>query len=334
MNLKNNSFLLLLLLVLFCACNKNIVSNKEVSKPISIIIHGGAGNFKESDMTPVARKEYENTLRLAIDTAYQVLEKGGSAVDAVELAIIVMEDSPLFNAGRGSVFNAEGKIEMEASIMDGSNRKAGAVTNVQLVKNPISLCKHIMLNADQFYLSGEGALAYAKKNGLKIETKEYFETESRWKKYEKAKKKNASELDHDEKMGTVGAVAMDKNGNIAAGTSTGGLNFKKFGRIADSSIIGAGTFADNTTCAISCTGLGEYFIRTSAAHEVSAQIKYKKVSLKDAMHDVLFEQIKPMKGRGGMIGIDSQGNVAAEFTTTGMYRAWKTSTGKSEVKIF
>lgn len=334
MNLKNNSFLLFLLIVISSACNKNIVSIKEMNQPISIIIHGGAGNFKESDMTAESRKEYEKTLKLALDTAYQVLEKGGSAVDAVELAIIVMEDSPLFNAGRGSVFNAEGKIEMEASIMDGSNLKAGAVTNVQLVKNPISLCKHIMQNADQFYLSGQGAFEYAKNNGLKIETKEYFETESRWKKYEKAKKKNASELDHDEKMGTVGAVALDKNGNLAAGTSTGGLNFKKFGRIADSSIIGAGTYADNAACGISCTGLGEYFIRTAAAHEVIAQIKYKKVSLQQAMHNVLFDQIKPMKGRGGMIGVDKQGNVIAEFTTTGMYRAWKTSSGKSEVKIF
>ncbi len=327
-------YLCFLLVLSLFSCHRNMMENISKEKKYSIAIHGGAGNFKESDMSAESAAEYKQTLQLAIDAGYKILDGGGTSLDAVEAAINIMEDSPLFNAGKGSVFNADKNIEMEASIMDGNSHKAGAVTNVQFVRNPITLCKYLLLNADQFYLSGQGALDYAKKNGLKIEPKEYFETEMRLKKYEKAKEKNQTSLDHEDKMGTVGAVAIDKNGNIAAGTSTGGLNYKKFGRIADSSIIGAGTYADNNTCGISCTGLGEYFIRTVAAHEVSSLMKYKNLSLKDAIHNVLFEQIKLMKGRGGMIGIDKNGDVILDFTTTGMYRAYKSSNGGSEVKIF
>lgn len=330
---KINHFFLLLLATFIIGCNKR--SNlQDTDIPFAIVIHGGAGNIKKESLDLEKQLQYTNALQQSLDAGYLILEKGGSAVEAVEAAIIVLEDSPLFNAGRGSVFNENGDIEMEAAIMDGQNIKAGCVTNVQFVKNPISLCKHILHNTDQFFLSGDGALKYARINGIPLESKEYFETEERRKKFEKAKKGNNSSLDHEEKMGTVGAVAIDRKGNICAGTSTGGLNNKKFGRIADSSIIGAGTYANNLTCGISCTGLGEYFIRTSAAHEVSALIKYKNLPLAKALHTVLFDQIKPLKGRGGMIGIDFRGNVFYDFTTTAMFRAYKSSKTGSEVKIF
>ncbi len=336
-----------------------------MSNNFAVIIHGGSGNINAEKLHGQKRYEYLTELKESIDKAYLILENGGSSINAVTEAICHLEDCPLFNAGKGSVFNSLGEIEMDASIMDGCEMQAGAVTNVQLVKNPILLAKEIMNHSKHILLSGEGAAHFALKQKLKIMPKEYFETEMRRKKYLKAKKRDKVELDHDErvhkekvrdkkarnekikesqgeitdgvkdeKMGTVGAVAIDKSGNIAAGTSTGGLNYKKFGRIGDSAIIGSGTFAENASCGISCTGLGEYFMITSAAHEVAALMKYKQLSLKDAIQNVLFEQVEPLGGRGGIIAIDHKGNVEYGFTTTGMFRAYKSSDGSQEAKIF
>jgi L-asparaginase / beta-aspartyl-peptidase len=322
-------------IVLICfGCSRKATNSKMDKKYFGIVIHGGAGNFKKEDQTIEEAMAYEKALTLAIESGYSILENGGSSIDAVEIAIKSLEDSPLFNAGKGSVYNSKGEIEMDASIMDGKSMDAGAVACVQLVKNPISLARTIMEKSDYILLNNEGALEFAKKYGLPIETPEYFKTELRYKKYLKAKKNDKVELDHEDKMGTVGAVALDKNGNIAAGTSTGGLNYKKFGRIGDSALIGAGTYANNKSCGISCTGLGEYFIKTSAAHNVSSLILYNKMSLKEAIHKVLFEDIVPLGGRGGIIGIDKNGSIVVDKTTSGMYRAYKSSTTPLEVKIF
>ena len=299
-----------------------------------IIIHGGAGNFSEAKMTNAKRADYRAALDSAITVGYSILDEGGEAIDAVTKTIAILEDSPLFNAGKGSVFNAQGVIEMDASIMNGATLNAGAVAAVQRVKNPILLARKIMEESEHVFLSGEGALNFAKKHHVERRSKEYFETEKRYKKYKRAKKRDKVELDHDEKMGTVGAVAMDRSGNVVAGTSTGGLNFKKYGRIGDSPVIGAGNYADNNSCAVSCTGIGEYFIRTNAAHEVSSLMKYKKLTIREAVRDVLFNQIVPLGGRGGIIAIDSHGEIACEFSTTGMYRAWQSSAGQKEIMIF
>lgn len=332
--MKFKTVYFLLLIFFTFGCIKYQKQLQKTDKIYSIVIHGGAGNFKKADLTKDEITAYEQALTMATEAGYQILENNGSSIDAVEAAIKVMEDSPLFNAGKGSVFNSKGEIEMDASIMDGSTLDAGSVACVKLVKNPISLAKKIMIASEYVMLDSEGALEFAKANNIPLEKKEYFETEMRYKKYLRAKKKNKAGLDHDEKMGTVGAVAFDKMGNIAAGTSTGGLNYKKFGRIGDSPIIGSGTYADNKTCGISCTGLGEYFMKTSAAFNTSAMMRYGNQSLKAAMHHVLHKQIVPLGGRGGMIGIDNAGSIVIDKTTTGMYRAYKSSNNKLEVKIF
>lgn len=305
-----------------------------MKKNHAIIIHGGSGNIDRAKLSDSQIKEYKNDLDIAKQTSFAILDKGGNAMEAVCQAICILEDSPIFNAGKGSVFNAEGEIEMDASIMNGKNLKAGAICNVKLVRNPILLANKVLEESEHILLNGQGALNFAREHRLKLESKEYFETEKRRAKYLLAKERNQVELDHDEKMGTVGAVAIDKEGNIAAGTSTGGVNFKKYNRIGDSPIIGSGTYANNSTCGISCTGLGEHFIITSAAHEVSALMKYKNLTLKEAIAEVIFEQIVPLGGRGGIIGVDHYGNVEYGFSTTVMFRALKSSNGEEEVKIF
>ncbi len=320
-------------LLLTSNCTKKVAFMDVNTKNIAIVIHGGAGNFKKENQTSSENVAYESALKEAVEAGYSHLEKGGTSIEAVEIAIKLLEDCPLFNAGRGSVFNSAGIVEMDASIMDGKTLDAGAVAGVQLVKNPISLSRVIMDQSDYILLNHEGALEFAKKYNLPLESEEYFKTELRYKKYLKAKKNDKAGLDHDEKMGTVGAVAFDKSGNIAAGTSTGGLNYKKYGRIGDSALIGAGTYANNKTCGISCTGLGEYFIKTSAAHQVSSLILYKGLTLDKAMHSVLFEEIKVLGGRGGMIGIDKVGNIAIDKTTTGMYYAHKSASTPLKIHI-
>jgi L-asparaginase / beta-aspartyl-peptidase len=332
MRIKILCYLCSILFVL--GCSKHTLNKNMGVKNIGIVIHGGSGNFKKEDQTKEEAYAYHQALTEATEAGYKILENGGTSIEGVETAIKILEDCPLFNAGRGSVFNSKGEIEMDASIMDGKTLDAGAVGCVQLVKNPISLARTIMEKSEYILLDNVGALEFAKKYNLQLENLEYFKTEHRYKKYLKAKKNDKAELDHDDKMGTVGAVAIDKNGNIAAGTSTGGLNYKKFGRIGDSALIGAGTYANNKTCGISCTGLGEYFMKTSAASHISALMLYGKLSLKDAMHKVIHEEIKPLGGRGGIIGIDNKGNIEVDKNTTGMYRAYKSSTKPLEVKIF
>lgn len=303
-----------------------------------IVIHGGAGDLSIKDMTPSKEKVYRQVLEQAYSAGYAILEKGGNAMDAVQEAIVILEDSPLFNAGRGSVYTHEGKQEMDAAIMDGKNLEAGAVAGVTLVKNPIILARTILKKSKHVLLSSDQALDFAREHGLDIKTEDYFYDEFRYQQWQKAVGKNHVGLDHDEsgdkKFGTVGAVALDQQGNLAAATSTGGMVNKKYGRIGDSPLIGIGTYANNESCAISCTGHGEYFIRAVVAHDVSSRMAYRGDSLQVASDHVVFEVLSKIGGRGGLIGIDHLGNVVMPFNTTGMYRGYKTSDGEEFTGIF
>ncbi|MCD6544916.1 MAG: isoaspartyl peptidase/L-asparaginase [Flavobacteriaceae bacterium] len=322
----------------------NASKSKELS--FAIVIHGGAGTIKKEFISPEKEKKITKKLQEALNAGYGILNSGGSSLDAVQAAINVMENSPLFNAGKGAVFNSKGKNEMDASIMDGKTLNAGAVAGVQNIKNPINVARLVMDSIHHVLLSGKGAESFAKKYGIQFEDDAYFYTERRWNSLMKIKEKNGEKLlikstkelstnyVDEHKYGTVGAVAMDKNGNIAAATSTGGMTNKKFNRIGDSPIIGAGTYANNATCGISSTGTGEYFIRTLAAHETSNLVLYKNLSLKNALHEVIFNQIAPLGGDGGMIGLDKNGDVAWDFNTEGMYRGYKKSTGENVVKLY
>jgi len=263
----------------------------------------------------------------------------------VQAAINVMEDSPLFNAGKGSVYNSEGNQEMDAAIMDGKTLNAGAVAGVNHIKNPILAARMVMDSSEHVMLSGKGAEIMAKKFGIEMVDSAYFFTEKRLNQLREIQGQEKTQLDHtayliknelidDHKFGTVGAVAIDKNGNIAAGTSTGGMTNKKYGRIGDVPIIGAGTYANNLTCGISCTGTGEYFMRTVAGHEVSSLIKYKKLTPKEALHEVLFNQIGPLGGEGGIILLDKNGDVHWDFNSTGMFRGFKKSSGETKIEMF
>lgn len=324
-----------------------VSENKE--KPLALVIHGGAGTIKKENMTPEREAAYRAKLQEALDKGYAVLEQGGTAVEAVRSAINVMEDAPLFNAGRGAVFNSLGKQEMDASIMEGNTLNAGAVAGVTNIKNPINAAILVKDSTRHVMLSGDGAVEFAKQHGLTFEKDAYFFTEKRYKQLERAREKEKVTLDHsylideelmndkslidDHKFGTVGCVAIDGDGNIVAGTSTGGMTNKKYGRIGDSPIIGAGNYANNATCGISCTGTGEYFMRTLAAHETSNLMLYKEMGLKQAMKQVI-KQIGELGGTGGMIGLDKDGNVAWDFNTAGMYRGYKNSSGENVVEIY
>lgn len=303
-----------------------------------IAIHGGAGTVSKLKMTKWKAEAYRQALTRAYTVGYMVLEKGGSALEAVTQAVVVLEDCPLFNAGKGSVFNHYGQIEMDASLMNGKNLKAGAIAGVPNVKNPILLAEQIMKKSKHVILSGERALEFAKEKGLTIEPQSYFEEEERYKQYQRALAKDTVILDHDErensKFGTVGAVALDKKQNLAAATSTGGMVNKKYGRLGDSSLIGIGTYANNETCAISCTGHGEFYIRMVVAHEISARIKYGNQSLEQASHEVINEVLPKIGGRGGLIGIDRLGKIVLPFNTKGMYRGFKSASSGEYVGIF
>ncbi len=305
----------------------------------SLAIHGGAGTILKSKMTPEKEAAYKKGLSDALEVGAAILKEGGSALDAVEAAVRSLEDCPLFNAGKGSVFNALGKHEMDASIMDGRSREAGAVATVKNVKNPISLSRAVMEKSEHVFLVGEGADEFAKLNGLEFETDEYFHDEFRYNQWLKIKDTDGFQLDHsvekkDEKFGTVGAVAMDKDGNIAAATSTGGMTNKKFGRIGDSSIIGSGTFADNRTCAVSCTGSGEFFIRQVVAYDVACLMEFKGLSLQEASDEVIQKRLLEIDGDGGLIAVDAQGNIAMPFNTEGMYRACIKHDTPAEIRIY
>lgn len=306
----------------------------------TIAIHGGAGTISKKSMTPEKEAAYLKALNEALDAGYKVLEKNGNAVDAVKAAVIELENNILFNAGKGSVFTNTGTHEMDASIMDGRDLSAGAVAAVKNIRNPVELANAVMKKSEHVFLIGNGAEEFAKQNGIGFETDEYFFSEFRYKQLEKAKRLNETALDHDinindkEKFGTVGAVACDANGNLAAATSTGGMTNKQWGRVGDSPIIGAGTYANNKTCAISCTGHGEPFIRAVTAYDVSCLMEYKGLSLEDAMNVVVMDKLMKIDGDGGMIGVDAKGNTSLIFNSEGMYRALYSSDGAREVAIY
>ncbi len=310
----------------------------------SLAIHGGAGTILKEDMTSVLEQAYISSLEDALAVGYKILEEGGSAVNAVKASIVILEDNLLFNAGRGAVFTKKGLQEMDAAIMNGKDLLAGAVAGIRNVRNPIVLATEVMLNSNHVFLSGKGANDFAIKQGIKLEPDEYFFSQFRYDQWKQIRDSDNYSLDHthtgveelmkDKKFGTVGAVACDKNGNIAGATSTGGMTNKKYGRIGDSPLIGAGTYANNKTCAISCTGHGEPFIRAVASYDVSCLIEYKGMSLAEAIHEVVHVKLVKLNGEGGMIGVDAHGNVAMVFNSAGMYRAMKTSEGEKFTGIY
>jgi len=309
----------------------------DTSKVV-MVIHGGAGTIRRENMTPEKEAAIRGKLAEALQAGYGILSAGGSAVDAVEAAVNVMEDSPLFNAGKGAVFTGQGKNEMDASIMDGATMNAGAVASVLGIRNPISAARKVMEDSKHVMLVGAGAVAFAKAEGLAIEDSAYFFTQERWDALQRVKKEEASKADagNDDKHGTVGALALDANGHLAAATSTGGLTNKMWGRVGDSPIIGAGTYADDYTCAVSCSGVGEYFMRGLLAYDVAAQMRYGKKSLQAAVANVIHTKLTGMAGgdTGGMIALDGKGNVAMEFNTSGMYRGMIRGDGVAKTYLY
>lgn len=307
---------------------------------IALAIHGGAGTLLRKDITPEKELAYRNALSGALDKGYEVLEGGGTAIDAVAAAVVALEDHELFNAGRGSVYTSLGTHEMDASIMDGKSLEAGAVGAVKGVRNPVLLARAIMQYSGHVFLGGEGALEYARLRGLAIEEESYFHTALRHEQWIRAREEDRVALDHnitagnEKKFGTVGAVACDQFGNLASATSTGGMTNKKFGRMGDTPVIGAGTYANNLTCAISCTGHGELFLRAVAAYDVSALMEYRGLSLPAAMNIVVHEKLVAINGEGGMIGVDAAGNICMEFNSEGMYRASRTQEGGTCIAIY
>lgn len=326
-------------LIFMISCSEQNYKNSE----FGLVIHGGAGSVVKGKFTQEEEKEYEAKLKEALETGYKILSDGGSSIDAVEKVINILEDSPLFNAGKGAVFTANGINELDASIMDGKTLNAGAAARLTHVKNPISLVRKIMEVSQHVMLVGDGAEIFADQNGIELVDSSYFYTEKRWNDLQriqaeervKKNKDNASLYEYpDYKFGTVGCAALDKNGNLAAGTSTGGMTNKKYGRVGDSPIIGAGTYANNNTCAVSGTGHGEFFIRGTVAHDVSALMEYKGISLKDAAGDVINRKLSSLGGTGGIIAIDKNGNVAMPFNTKGMFRGYVLDDGKFVVKMY
>lgn len=309
-----------------------------MNKKIALAIHGGAGTLVKGMMTADKEIAYKNALQNALDKGYEVLLQGGTAVDAVEASVKCLEDCPLFNAGKGSVFTANGTHEMDASIMDGKTLNAGAVSLVTGIQNPVALARDVMQKSEHVFLAGAGAMEFAKQLNYPLHDNKYFYDQLRYEQWQQIKGSDSFQLDHsvkkDGKFGTVGAVALDQWGNLAAATSTGGMTNKKFGRVGDSPLIGAGTYANNKTCAVSCTGSGEYFIRGVVAYDVSALIEYKGLSLKEAANEVILKRILAIGGDGGLIAIDRNGEIAMPFNTEGMYRACKNADGLVTVKIY
>ena len=340
MNLKKLSLILLL------SVATSAFAQDKNAKYV-LVMHGGAGTILKKNMTPEKEAAYRETMTKALQTGYDALKGGKSSLDAVEVAIHVLEDSPLFNAGKGAVFTHEGKNEMDAAIMDGKTLKAGAIAGVTVIRNPISAARAVMEKSEHVMMAGKGAESFAKQAGLTIVEPSYFYTEDRWRGLQQAIKQDSMKavLDHDKKalklgtinpdfkFGTVGAVALDKSGNLAAGTSTGGMTNKRYGRIGDAPIIGAGTYANNATAGISGTGWGEFYIRTVLAHDLSAMMEYQKLSVEEASKKVI-EKMGKLGGDGGLIALDKNGHVAMEFNTAGMYRGTVTEDGKISVEIY
>ncbi|MDX5436144.1 MAG: isoaspartyl peptidase/L-asparaginase [Pontibacter sp.] len=339
---KSLIFLCLFLLAGFVS----LAQGKPDYSKITLAIHGGAGTITRQNMTPEKEKAYREKLNEALQAGYAVLEKGGTSLDAVEATIHVMENSPLFNAGKGAVFTNEGKNEMDAAVMDGRTLQAGAIASVTTIKNPISAARAVMEKSEHVMMMGNGAEKFAKTHGVELVDPSYFYTETRFKQLQQIKDKEKTQLDHDggtgstenifiegKKFGTVGCVALDAYGNLAAGTSTGGMTNKRYGRVGDAPIIGAGTYADNNTCAVSATGHGEYFIRSVVAHDIAALMEYKGYSVQKAANEVVMKKLVERGGEGGVIALDRKGNVAMPFNSAGMYRGY-IKNGKAEVAIY
>ena len=331
----------------------------QTAKPdkskITLVIHGGAGTIRKANMTPEREKAYQDALNEALRTGYRILQNGGTSLDAVETAVRAMEDSPLFNAGKGAVFTHEGKNEMDAAIMDGSTLRAGSVAGVSVIKNPISTARKVMENSEHVMLMGRGAEQFAQQQGMEIVDPAYFYTENRYQQLQRAIEEDKVKLDHSappapkkepkspppseglgeaKKFGTVGAVALDQYGNLAAATSTGGMTNKRWNRVGDAPIIGAGTYANNQTCAVSATGHGEYFIRSVVAYDISALMEYKGLSVQKAAEEVVMTKLVTRGGEGGVIALDRNGNVAMPFNSEGMYRGFIKANGQPQVFIY
>ena len=340
-NLKKNILVFALFGILLVLSGFSIEMGeiKDSKSSFALVIHGGAGTISPQAMTKEKEIQYRQKLKDALEAGYKVLQKNGSSLDAVIAAINIMEDSPLFNAGKGAVFTYDGTNELDASIMEGKTLQAGAVAGVSHIKNPIDLARLVMEKSPHVLLAGKGAENFARDLGMKMVLDKYFFTQRRFKQLEEiqSRKKKISffyKSDQIYKFGTVGCVALDKSGDLAAGTSTGGMTNKRYGRVGDSPIIGAGTYANNKTCAVSATGHGEFFIRYAVAHDISALVEYKSMSLKDAADLVVNQKLVAAGGSGGIIAIDKNGNIAMPFNTTGMYRGYKKSDGETMIKIF
>jgi len=320
------------------ACNQPTVKEKttiEKKPEWVIVIHGGAGNINPERIGPDKEKDYIDKLKEALEAGGRILDNGGSSIDAVEAAINILEDCPLFNAGKGAVFSAGGVNELDASIMDGLTLNAGAVAGVTRIKNPVSAARKVMEASPHVILVREGAEEFAKGQGLEMVDPEYFYTEERWNSLQRIKERERQQKEDDsKKSGTVGAVALDRQGNLAAATSTGGMTNKKWGRVGDSPIIGAGTYADNNTCAVSATGHGEYFIRNVVAYDISARMKYSGESVDQAAGDIINNKLKSINADGGVIALDKNGNIAMPFNTTGMFRGYLVAGQKPVIAIF
>ena len=315
-------FYLSLILILFSCQNP-----EKPMQEWAIALHGGAGNMDKAKFSEADIKHYEDALQEALDIGKQALAEGQSSLDVVELVVRQLEDNPLFNAGKGSVFTNDGRNELDAAIMDGSNLNAGAVAGVGDIRNPISAARLVMEKSPHVLLIGKGASLYASQNGIETVDSSYFYTEKRWQLLQRA-------LQRAGKNGTVGCVALDKNGNLAAATSTGGMNNKRYGRVGDVPIIGAGTYANNNTCAVSATGHGEYYIRYTVAHDISALMEYKGLSLQEAAQTVVNGKLSNEAGNGGVIAVDKKGNITLEMNSSGMFRGWANSSGDEGMAIF
>lgn len=314
----------------------------------SLVIHGGAGTILRTEMTPEKEAAYKQALQQAVDAGYSILEKGGAAMEAVKAAVVSLEDCILFNAGRGSVFTHDGNHEMDASIMDGKTLQAGAVAGVKNIRNPVLLAECVIKNSEHIFLTGSGAEEFAKLYDVPTEPDAYFFSDFRYQQLKYAQESESVVLDHfspnssvvktseekEKKFGTVGAVACDAGGNLASATSTGGMTNKKFGRVGDTPVIGAGTYANNKTCAISCTGHGEPFMKAVTAYDVSCLMEYRGFTLQQAMEEVTMKKLVAIRGEGGMIGVDASGNAAMVFNCEGMYRAMRTAKGANQVAIY
>lgn len=309
----------------------NLQEEPQRQTEFGLVIHGGAGGGITRDAyTPQRDEAYREALSAALHAGYEILANGGSSLDAVEAAIRIMEDDSLFNAGRGSVFTSEGKNELDASIMDGKTLNAGAVAGVMRIKNPITLARLVMEESRHVFFAREGAETFGEHHGIEIVPEEYFFTERRWRTLQRVREREAES----DNLGTVGAVARDMNGNLAAGTSTGGMTNKQFGRVGDVPVIGAGTYANNKTCAVSATGHGEYFIRSVVAYDISALMEYNEMSLQEAAEHVIMEKLPDLGGNGGIIAIDRYGSITMPFNTAGMHRGYVLDDGEFVVKLY